>query len=78
MKKNCNVDIEYNGAAFLLVINNDTLDRLVVAKYKTLTKTRARIVWMYRIDHQEFTVGKKGIPVIEWIAEMKRMGYIEE
>ena len=77
MKKNCNVIIEDNGAAFLVVINNDTLDRLVVAKFKTLTEAWARIVWMYRIEQQDFTVGKKEIPVVDWIAGMKKEGYIE-
>lgn len=74
MKKNCNVFIEDNGAALLVVINNDTLGRLVVAKFKTLTEAWAHIVWMYRIEQQEFTVGEKGIPVIECIAQIKRLG----
>lgn len=78
MKKNYNVSIEDNGAAFLVVINKDTCDRLVVAGFSILAEAWAHIVWMYRIEQQEFTVGKKDIPVIDWIAGMKRAGYIEE
>ena len=78
MKKNYNVSIEDNDAAFLVVINKGTYERLVVASFSILAEAWAHIVWMYRIEQQEFTVGKKGIPVIDWIDGMKKAGYIEE
>ena len=78
MKKNYNVSIDDNGTAFLVVINNGTSERLVVAAFSTLAAAWAHIVWMYRIEQQEFTVGKKDIPVIEWIEGMRKAGYIDE
>lgn len=78
MKKNYNVSIDDNGTAFLVVINNNTSERIVVAAFSTLAAAWAHIVWMYRIEQQEFTVGKKDIPVIDWIAGMKKAGYIDE
>ena len=78
MKKNYNVSIDDNGTAFLVVINNNTSERLVVAAFSTLAAAWAHIVWMYRIEQQEFTVGKKDVLVVDWIAGMKKAGYIEE
>lgn len=78
MKKNYNVSIDDNGTAFLVVINNGTSERLVVAAFRTLAEAWARIEWMYRIEQQEFTVGKKDIPVIEWIDGMRKAGYLED
>ena len=80
MKKNYNVIIEDNGAAFLVVINNNTSERLVVAKFNTLAEAWAHIVWMYRIEQQDFTVGKKERPVvdcIDCIYGMRKESYID-
>ena len=77
MKKNYNVSIDDNGAAFLVVINNNTSERLVVAGFRTLAEAWAHIEWMYRIEQQEFTVGIKEIPVVDWIDGMKKAGYID-
>lgn len=78
MKKNYNVSIDDNGTAFLVVINNGTSERLVVAAFSTLAAAWEHIVWMYRIEQQEFTVGKKDVPVIDWIDGMRKAGYIED
>ena len=77
MKKNYNVSIDDNGTAFLVVINKGTSERLVVAGFRTLAEAWTHIEWMYRIEQQEFTVGKKDIPVVDWIAGMKKAGYID-
>lgn len=77
MEKTYNVSIDDNGAAFLVVINKNTSNRLVVAAFSTLGQAWAHIEWMYRIEQQEFTVGNKEIPVIDWIAGMKKAGYID-
>ena len=77
MKNNYNVSIDDNGAAFLVVINKGTSERLVVAGFSTLAAAWAHIEWMYRIEQQEFTVVKKDIPVTEWIDGMRKAGYID-
>ena len=77
MKNKYNVSIDDNGAAFLVVINKGTSERLVVAGFSTLAAAWAHIEWMYRIEQQEFTVGKKDIPVTEWIDGMRKAGYID-
>ena len=76
MKKNYNVSIDDNGTVFFVVINNGTSERLV-AGFSTLAAAWEHIVGMYRIEQQEFTCGKKDIPVTEWIDGMKKAGYIE-
>lgn len=77
MVKDYNVSIDDNGAAFLVVINNGTSGRLVVAAFQTLGDAWRHIVWMYKIESQSFTVGKKEVPVKDWIAGMKMCGYID-
>ena len=77
MKKNYNVSIDGNDMAFLVVINKNTSERLVVAVFRTLKEAWERIEWMYRIEQQEFTVGIKEIPVVDWIDGMKKAGYID-
>ena len=77
MKKNYNVSIDDNGTAFLVVINKNTSERLVVAAFRSLAEAWARIEWMYRIEQQEFTVGIKEIPVVDWIDGMKKAGYLD-
>ena len=77
MKKNYNVSIDDNGAGFLVVINNGTSERFVVGVFNTLGKAWRHIEWMCQIESQEFTVGKKEIPVTEWIDRMKKAGYLD-
>lgn len=78
MKKNYNVSIEDNGAGFLIVIiGSGTGDRLVVKAFSTLGESWRHIMWMYQIESQEFTVGKKEVPVTEWINGMKQAGYLD-
>lgn len=77
MKKNYNVSIEDNGAGFLVVINKGTSERFVVASFLTLAGAWNHIKWMYQIESQEFTVGKKEIPVTEWVDGMEKAGYLD-
>ena len=77
MKKIYNVRVNDNGAAFLVVINMGTEQRLVVGAFSELGEAWNHIEWMYKIESQEFTVGKKGIPVTEWIDGMKKAGYLD-
>ena len=77
MKKNYNISIDDNGASFLVVINNYTSERFVVGAFNTLGEAWKHIEWMYQIESQEFTVGKKGISVVEWIDGMKKAGYLD-
>lgn len=77
MKKNYNVSIEDNGATYLIVVNKGSENRFVVGCENSLGKAWERIKWLYEIESQEFTVGKKNIPVTEWIDGMKKAGYLE-
>ena len=76
MKKNYNVSIDDNGSSFLVVINN-TFERFVVGGFNTRGGAWKHIKWVYQIESQEFTVGKKGISVTEWIDGMKKAGYLD-
>jgi hypothetical protein len=67
-----NVEIKDNTAAFLVTVNG-----LIVAHFDTLGGAWGHIVWMYRIASQNFTVGKKRVPVVEWIEHMVAVGYLE-
>ena len=77
MRKNFNVDIEDNGAVYLIVINKGTQDRCVAGYTHTLGEAWNHIVWMYRCENQEFTVGEKKIPVVDWLEGMFKAGYID-
>lgn len=77
MKKNYNVRIEDNGATYLIVVNAGTEQRFVVGYKSSLGDAWRHIEWMYRIECQEFTVGKKEIPVVDWIDGMKKAGYLD-
>lgn len=73
-----NVRIEDNGGGFLIVVRDEALNmRLVVAAFQTLGNAWQHIVWMYQIESQSFTVGKKEVPVKDWIDGMKMCGYID-
>lgn len=75
--KDYNVTIEDNGAAFEIVINAGCEQRFVIAAFNTLSGAWAHIAWMYAIEQQIFTVGKKRVIVTEWLAGMRKAGYIE-
>lgn len=77
MGKEYNVSIDDNGTAFLVVINKGTDQRLVVGAFNSLGNAWSHIRWMYRIEYQEFTVGKKKIPVNDWIEGMTKAGYLD-
>lgn len=77
MEKEYNVSIDDNGTAFLVVINKGTDQRLVVGSFNVLRNAWSHIRWMYRIESQEFTVGKKKIPVSDWIEGMTKAGYLD-
>ena len=78
MTKNINVRIEVNGAAFLLVINNNSEERFIISTHSTFGEAWRQIYRLYQIESQQFTVGEKEIPVTEWIKGMKQAGYIDE
>lgn len=75
--KNYNVTVEDSGAAFEIVINAGSEQRLVVASFNTLGAAWKHIEWMYAIEQQMFTVGKKRVIVTQWISGMRQAGYIE-
>jgi hypothetical protein len=77
MEKNYNVRIEDNGAAYLIVVNKGTNNRFVVCSKSSLGEAWKHIEWMYKIETQSFTVGKKQVPVTDWIEGMKKAGYLE-
>lgn len=78
MKKHCNVRIDDNGAVFLIVVENENLQRFVVCAFQSLGDAWRHIVWLYRIESQEFTVGEKHIPVQQWIKSMTENGFLNE
>lgn len=67
-----NVRIYDNGAAYLIRVND-----LTVAHFNSLGNAWRHIVWMYRIETQQFTVGRDKVPVKDWIAGMKTAGYLD-
>ena len=67
-----NVNIEDNGAAFLITVNG-----LIVSHFPSLGDAWRHVEWIHRIASQEFTVGKNQVPVIEWLDHMKRIGFLE-
>lgn len=67
-----NVTIYDNGACFMIQV-----DGLQVKACMTLGEAWNHIVWMHKVSSQQFTVGKKEIPVNEWIDAMKNLCFIE-
>ena len=67
-----NVSIYDNGACFMIMV-----DGLQVKPCRSLGDAWRHIVWMYRVASQNFTVGKKKVPVIEWIDGMTKAGYLD-
>lgn len=68
-----NVTIYDNGAAFCVEVNG-----LIVCAKSSLGGAWRHIEWMYRVASQEFTVGKKRVPVRDWIDGMIKAGYLED
>ncbi len=67
-----NIQIDDNGAAFLIVVNG-----LTTSHHSSLGGAWNHIVWMHQVATQHFTVGKNKISVVEWIEHMKAIGYID-
>lgn len=67
-----NVEIYDNGAAFMIMVNG-----LITKACNSLGDAWRHIVWMHTVASQEFTVGKKSVPVTDWIVGMKKAGYID-
>lgn len=66
------VTIYDNGAAFLIRVNG-----LTVKACNSLGDAWRHIEWMYRIESQQFVVGKNEVPVKEWLDHMYAIGYLE-
>lgn len=56
MLKNYIVSIEDNGAAYLIVVNAGSDDRIVVGAEESLGDAWRKIKWMHDIESQEFFV----------------------
>lgn len=67
-----NVRIYDNGAAFCITVNG-----MIVEAKNSLGNAWRHIVWMYEVASQEFTVGEKEENVKDWIAGMKKYGYLD-
>lgn len=67
-----NVTILDNGACFMIQV-----DGLSVKPCSSLADAWRHIVWMYEVASQKFTVGKKAVPVLDWIDGMKKAGYLD-
>lgn len=67
-----NVRIHDNGSGFCIDVNG-----LTVCVFRTLGDAWRHIVWMYEVASQKFTVGKREIPVTEWIENMKDCGALD-
>lgn len=64
-----NVNIRDNGSAYLIEV-----DGLTVHATNSLGDAWRRIVWMYYVAQQQFTVGKKNpIPAKEWVKHIEEI-----
>lgn len=78
MKKKSVVAVEDNGAAFIVVVNPGTDERLVVNAFSCLASAWKRIERMYKIESQEFIVkGSRLAPVAKWVDGMKKAGFLD-
>lgn len=78
MKKNSVVAVEDNGAAFIVVVNPGTDERLVINAFSCLASAWKHIEWMYKIESQEFLVkGSRLVPVAEWVDDMRKAGFLD-
>ena len=67
-----NVTIFDNGACFMIQVNG-----LSVKACTSLGDAWRHIEWMYLVASQKFTVGKKAIPVTEWLDHMYAIGFLD-
>lgn len=67
-----NVTIYDNGNCYCILVNGT-----IAHTENCLGNAWRHIVWMYEVASQKFTVGKNRLPVLEWIANMKKMGYLD-
>ena len=67
-----NIDIYDNGAGFMVTVNG-----MIVEGFNTLGSAWNHIAWMHKVASQEFTVGKKNVPVKDWIEHMVSIGFME-
>ena len=67
-----NIDIYDNGAGFMVTVNG-----MIVEGFSTLGAAWNHIAWMHKVASQEFTVGKKNVPVKDWIEHMVAIGFME-
>lgn len=72
MKDMQNITIYDNGACFMIQV-----DGLQVKACSSLGGAWKHIEWMYRVASQKFTVGKKEIPVTDWVDGMQKAGYLD-
>jgi hypothetical protein len=70
--KMMNVRIIDNGSAYVVSVNG-----LITSAHNSLGNAWKHIEWMYRVASQKFTVGEKEVPVTEWIAGMRKAGYLD-
>lgn len=67
-----NVRIHDNGLAYMVMVNG-----LITSAHNSLGNAWKHIEWMYQVANQKFTVGEKEVPVTEWIAGMRKAGYLD-
>lgn len=67
-----NVEIYDNGAAFMVMV-----DGLIVKACNSLGGAWRHIEWMHVVASQNFTVGKKKVPVKEWLDHMYAIGFMD-
>jgi len=67
-----NVRIMDNGSAYVVSVNG-----LITSAHNSLGNAWKHIEWMYQVASQKFTVGEKEVPVTEWIAGMRKAGYLD-
>ena len=70
--KMMNVRIIDNGSAYVVSVNG-----LITSAHNSLGNAWKHIEWMHRVASQKFTVGEKEVPVTEWIAGMRKAGYLD-
>ena len=66
-----NVTVHDNGSGLCIDVNG-----LTVLVASSLGNAWRHIKWMYEVASQKFTVGPSRVPVVEWIARMKKLGYL--
>lgn len=67
-----NVKVYDNGSAYVVMVNG-----LITSAHSSLGNAWNHIEWMYKVASQKFTVGEKEVPVTEWIAGMRKAGYLD-